>query len=67
MPFWSKRCRAERIVAAVPAYAGFEVVELSTTEWRQRWLPRLPRDGILVGLNWSGAAATGYDLDTGRV
>ncbi|MCC2317089.1 DUF2750 domain-containing protein [Cellulomonas sp. zg-Y138] len=32
------------------------------TEFRSRWLPGLGRDGIRVGVNWSGPAATGYDL-----
>lgn len=62
MPFWSLRSRAEVIVAKVPAYAGFEVVELPLNEWRDRWLPGLQRDGVRVGLNWSGARATGFDL-----
>ena len=62
MPFWSLKSRAERIVANVPAYAGFEVVSMPLGEWRSRWLPGLRRDGIRVGLNWSGANATGFDL-----
>lgn len=67
MPFWSKRSRAERVVAAVPAYAGFEVVAIPLDVFRQRWLPGLARDGLLVGLNWSGNRATGYDVETGGV
>lgn len=62
MPFWSLRSRAEGIVAKVPAYQDFEVVELPLDEWRSRWLPGLQRDGVRVGLNWSGATATGFDL-----
>jgi hypothetical protein len=62
MPFWSLRSRAEGIVAKVPAYAGFEVVSLPLDVWRSRWLPGLQRDGLRVGLNWSGEEATGYDL-----
>lgn len=62
MPFWSLQSRAERIVANVPAYAGFDVVSLPLDEWRSRWLPGLQRDGIRVGLNWSGGKSTGYDL-----
>lgn len=61
MPFWSKRSRADKVCASVPAYAGFEVVALPLNEWRERWLPGLTRDGLRVGLNWSGARATGYD------
>jgi hypothetical protein len=37
-------------------------VALPLDEWRSRWLPGLSRDGILVGLNWSGDRATGYDV-----
>ncbi len=62
MPFWSKRTRAERIVVGVPAYAGFEVVDIALDTWRTRWLAGLQRDGLLVGLNWSGSGATGYEL-----
>ena len=62
MPFWSLRSRAERVVSTVPAYAGFEVVEVPLDAFLTRWLPGLERDGLRVGLNWSGARATGYDL-----
>lgn len=61
-PFWSQRSRAQRIVDNVPAYAGFVVEEIDATRWRERWLPGLEKDGIHVGLNWSGGRATGYDL-----
>ena len=63
LPFWSLRSRAERIVANVPAYAGFSVEAVSLDEFRTSWLPGLEQDGLRVGLNWSGARATGYDLD----
>lgn len=66
-PFWSLRSRAERVVAHVPAYAGFIVEELPLERFRERWLTGLERDGIRVGLNWSGARATGYDLAPGDV
>lgn len=67
MPFWSTQGRAKRLLAAVPAFAEFEVVRLSLVEWRGRWLPGLKRDGIRVGLNWSGDRATGYDLSADDV
>ncbi len=62
MPFWSKQSRAQKVVEHVAAYEGFEVVELDLNTWRDRWLPGLEKDGLLVGLNWSGDRATGYDL-----
>lgn len=61
-PFWSLRSRAERVVQRVPAYAGFEVVEIDLEAFRSRWLPGLKGDGLCVGLNWSGPRATGYDV-----
>jgi hypothetical protein len=67
MPFWSTASRAERVIATVTAYAGFETVSLSATDWRQRWLPGLRSDGLLVGINWSGDRATGYDLQPEQV
>lgn len=66
-PFWSKRSRAQRIVDTVPDYAVFEVVEIDGDRWREHWLKILERDGVLVGLNWSGRGATGYDLTPSEV
>lgn len=63
MPFWSLRSRAQRVVETVPAYAGFTVDEaIALDVWLDRWVPGLERDGLLVGLNWSGERATGYDV-----
>ena len=62
MPFWSKPSRAERIVDHVPAYAGFRVVRIGLDDWTSRWLPGLESDNILVGINWSGPRAQGYDM-----
>jgi hypothetical protein len=61
-PFWSLRSRAERVVATVTAYAGLEVVELPWQVFESRWVPGLKRDKVLVGVNWSGPRATGYDV-----
>ncbi len=62
VPFWSKATRAGRVVDQVAAYRGFEVLAVDVDEWLRGWLPRLEQDGMLVGVNWSGARATGYDL-----
>ena len=67
MPFWSLRSRAERVLYTVPAYAAFEVVEVPLDEFLTRWLPGMERDGIRVGLNWSGSRATGYDIAPSEV
>ena len=62
LPFWSKSSRAARVVGQAAAYRGFEVVEIGVDDWLDRWLPHLERDGFLVGVNWAGARATGYDM-----
>ena len=63
MPFWSLSSRAERVISNVQDYAGFEKVVIPLSEWRSKWLPGLERDGLRVGLNWSGNHATGYDVE----
>jgi hypothetical protein len=67
MPFWSSRSRVERIIATVPAYAGFEPVDLTWDEFCSRWAPGLEKDGCLVGVNWSGPRAVGYDIEPSRL
>jgi hypothetical protein len=62
MPFWSRRSRAERVIAQVPAYKGFRPLEISRVDFESRWLPGIEKDGLNAGLNWSGPRATGYDL-----
>jgi hypothetical protein len=62
-PFWSARSRVERIIKRVAVYAGSEPIEVTWAAFRDEWLPRFRRDRVLVGVNWSGAAATGYDSE----
>jgi hypothetical protein len=61
-PFWPSSSRVERIIASVPAYKGFLAVEISLDVFLDRWVPGMARDGILVGVNWSGDRAAGYDI-----
>lgn len=62
LPFWSKSSRAERVAGQVTAFAGFDVVAIPLDDWLTRWLPGLGRDDVLIGLNWAGPRATGFDL-----
>jgi len=66
-PFWSSLSRVEHIIQTVPAYAGFRAHELSWDVFRDRWVPGMTRDGLRVGINWSGTRATGYDLEPAAV
>jgi hypothetical protein len=67
VPFWSKSSRARKVIDQVAAYRGFDVVEIAADDWLERWLPGLHHDGYLVGVNWAGARATGYDMAPARV
>jgi hypothetical protein len=67
MPFWSLRSRAEQVIATVPAYEAFQPEAITVDVWRSRWLPGLAKDGLRVGLNWSGSYATGYDVEPDAV
>jgi hypothetical protein len=61
MPFWSSLARVKRIIKTVPAYSSFRPVEMSWEEFLNDWVPGLTSDRCLVGVNWSGKHATGYD------
>ncbi len=67
MPFWSSEGRVRRIITNVPAYAGFAPVGIDLVEWRDRWVPGYEQDGLLLGINWSGPRATGWDLEPAHV
>jgi hypothetical protein len=67
MPFWSSRTRAQAVIAAAEAYASFSPVSLPIAEWAERWLPGLEKDGLMVGLNWYGKTATGYEFQPHEV
>ena len=66
-PFWSSRSRAARIIKTVPAYSGFEPYEISWDDFCSKWVGDLVEDGLLVGVNWSGKRAVGYDLEPERL
>jgi hypothetical protein len=63
MPFWSSEARVAAVIRNVPAYADFAAEQLDWTAFRDRWLPGLERDGMLVGVNWTGSRATGFDVE----
>jgi hypothetical protein len=67
VPFWSKPTRAQRVADQAAAFMGFEIVVIELDDWLAGWLPCLERDEMLVGVNWSGARATGFDLGPEQV
>ncbi|MFF4891849.1 DUF2750 domain-containing protein [Micromonospora chersina] len=62
MPFWSRQSRAQRVVDQVPAYSGLEIVAIPFDAWLRDLVPWLAEQGVLIGVNWSGERATGYDV-----
>lgn len=62
MPFWSLKTRAEKIIENVPDYSRFQPYEIKFDEFLNRWLKGLEKDGLYLGVNWSGKRATGYDM-----
>jgi hypothetical protein len=67
VPFWSKPTRARRVADQAAAFLGFEIVVIELDDWLAGWLPCLERDEMLVGVNWSGGRATGFDLTPAQV
>jgi len=63
LPLWSSRSRVQRIIKKVPAYGGFRPKSIEWSSFLEAWLPDLIKDQFLVGVNWSGPHAIGYDLE----
>ena len=63
MPFWSSESRALAIVHSAPAYSGFSPIPIEWQVFCERWVPGLVSDGLLAGINWSGARVSGFDIE----
>src|SRR5258707_286071 len=61
IPFWSSRQRLLKIQAMLPKYQKFEIDEMSVTTFLKQ-LPRLHKNNIRIGVNWSGKNLIGYDV-----
>lgn len=62
IPFWSSRTRLEKIKKAHLKYAKQEIAEEPFPVFMSDTLPLLEKEGIRVGVNWSGQRLTGYDI-----
>lgn len=67
MPFWSLESRARKIIDSVAAYESFQTFRLTLAEFENDWLVGMEKDGLLVGVNWAGKRAVGYDMTPGDV
>jgi hypothetical protein len=63
MPFWSSKACVETIIRTVPAYSGFRPIGFAWEDFVAEWLPELKSSGFLVGVNWGGPDAVGWDLE----
>lgn len=62
VPFWSSSARLDKIQREHPKYRKYARKEIPLTEFLEKALPALARGRISVGVNWSGAGLTGYDI-----
>lgn len=63
IPFWSSKRRVEKIIKTVAAYRDFTPIGFTWDDFVAEWVVEIKRDGYLVGVNWSGPKALGYDLE----
>ena len=61
VPFWSSRSRLEAIQKRLPKYRQWQITEFPLWDFWRR-LDRLEREGVQVGVNWSGPQLTGYNV-----
>ena len=61
-PVWSSRRRVVRMLEGPLAAPGLVVVSHSWDEFCAEIVPETEREGLLIGLNWSGPRARGYNL-----
>jgi hypothetical protein len=64
-PFWSSAGRAER--AAQVWGGGLRAGSVPLARWRDARLTALARDGLLVGVNWTGPRLVGWDFTVDQV
>ena len=61
VPFWSSRSRLETVQHRLPKYGQWQITEMSLSEFWRR-LDQLEREGVQVGVNWSGERLAGYNI-----
>jgi hypothetical protein len=67
IPFWSLKSRAEKVITTVPAYSKFQPHEINLEDFLNKWLTGLEKDGLHVGVNWSGKREKGYDVKPNQI
>jgi len=62
VPFWSSRSRLVNIQKDNPKYEKWEISEEPLSGFLDKTLPLLDKEGIRVGVNWSGKRLNGFDI-----
>ncbi len=62
MSFWSSEKLVLSFLAENKEYSGFKPDSISLADFQKKWLLGLSKDGLLLGINWSGKNASGYDV-----
>lgn len=62
LPFWSTAARAQR--AAQIWGSGLRVQSMPLDTWCEQVLPDAARDGLVIGINWSGPRLVGWSFTT---
>jgi hypothetical protein len=65
LPFWSASARAQR--AAKTWGRGLRVSSMPLDAWCERVLPDAARDGLAIGINWSGQRLVGWSFTCAEV
>ncbi|MFD5856710.1 DUF2750 domain-containing protein [Streptomyces chartreusis] len=65
LPFWSTSARAQR--AAKIWGHGLRVESMPLDTWCERVLPDAGRDGLVIGINWSGPRLVGWSFTSVQV
>ncbi|MGW7718596.1 DUF2750 domain-containing protein [Streptomyces chartreusis] len=65
LPFWSTSARAQR--AAKIWGHGLRVESMPLDTWCECVLPDAGRDGLVIGINWSGQRLVGWSITSVQV
>jgi len=68
MPFWYSERRALNLISKSPAYyKAFKPFRIDWDKFCLNWVPDLTKDGLQIGVNWTGKRAIGYDMEPEEV
>lgn len=62
-PFWSARSRAVRMLDGPLRRKGLVIQVMTWPEFVGSVVPSMEAEGLLVGVNWAGMRARGYNLE----